>query len=53
MGRFLGVRNKQIGRTAKRFLADLFVQQSESFPINPEKRHVFRIFKISQTTVKY
>ena len=36
--------DKQIVWTAKRFSNDLFVPRSDSFPMNPEKRHLLLIF---------
>ena len=54
MGEWLGVWNKQIMWTMKRFLGNLFVAHSESFPINPEKNHSFLIYIVLPTkTVKH
>ena len=50
-GEWIGERDKQIAWTAKRFLRDLFVLRSDSFPMNPEKRHSFLIFTMFPTKV--
>ena len=44
-GEWIGARDKQIARTAKRFLGDLFVPRSDSFPINPEKKYTHSLFE--------
>ena len=45
-GEWIGARDKQIVWTVKRFSGDLFVPCSDSFPMNPEKRHSFLIFTV-------
>ena len=43
------VRDKQIAETEIRSLGDLFVPHSDSFPMNPPKRHQFLIFTMLLT----
>ena len=47
-GEWIGVRDKQIAWTAKRFSDDLFVPRSDSFPMNPGKKtlipYIYNVF---------